>query len=230
MDAQSRPRRDLRYVVRFVIDGDTVDLSGAGRVRLLGIDAPEVGRSFETSAPFAVEARDRLASLLITRWVRLEGDDEERDGYGRLLAYVIRDDGLFVNADLLRMGLARVSARRPLRRLSELRRAEEEAQRARRGIWGGRPSIPAPSYVAARHERRRRGERAVAKRHLEEYRAWRNASKMGRVVGSQTVLSFRLNTLPASCSSVAPSARQAAPSPPYPDYEARDRGSVENVH
>src|SRR5687768_6167377 len=140
--AQSLPPFGQSFAVRFVIDGDTLEVTGAGRVRLLGIDAPELGSGFETPAPFAREARERLMSLAQNQWVRLEGDDQKRDSYGRALAYVFRTDGRMLNAEMLRAGLARVSARRSLRRLGELRRAEEEAQRARRGVWGERPSIP----------------------------------------------------------------------------------------
>ena len=148
--AQSLPRPDQSFAVRFVIDGDTLELTGVGRVRLLGIDAPELGSGFETPAPFAREARERLASLALRQWVRLEGDDQMRDTYGRALAYVFRTDGLLLNAELLRAGLARVNARSSLKRLGELRRAEEEAQRVHRGIWGERPSITDRSFRLAR--------------------------------------------------------------------------------
>ena len=144
------PDPHQRYAVRFVIDGDTIDVGGAGRVRLLGIDAPEPGRGFDTAAPFAHEARDHLRSLATGRWVRLEVDGTQRDTYSRLLAYVVRDDGVLLNAEMLRAGLARVSARQPLRRLEELRRAEAAAQTSRRGIWGARPSLPDRSYVTPR--------------------------------------------------------------------------------
>jgi micrococcal nuclease len=132
---------DQHFPVRFAFDGDTLDVTGAGRVRLLGIDAPEMGAGFDTPAPFAREARTHLIAVAVGRWVHLETDAETRDTYGRLLAYVIRDDGLFVNAAMVREGLARVTARRQLRRLAELRKAEAEAQRARRGMWGARPAI-----------------------------------------------------------------------------------------
>lgn len=128
--------------VRLVFDGDTIDVSGRGRVRLLGIDAPEIGAAFDTPQPFADEARAHLASLVLHRYVHLETDGEPRDAYGRLLAYVIRDDGLLANAEMLRAGFATVSARQPLRRLGELRRAETSAQQSRRGVWGGRPVLP----------------------------------------------------------------------------------------
>ena len=144
--AQSLWRPDQTFVVRFVVDGDTLEVAGVGRVRLLGIDAPELGSGFETAAPFAREARERLAALSVGRWVRLERDGDSQDAYARALAYVFRTDGLLLNGDLLRAGLARVSARRSLRRLGELRRAEKEAQRARRGIWGERPSIADRSF------------------------------------------------------------------------------------
>ena len=134
-----RPRD--HFAVRYVVDGDTLDVAGIGRVRLLGIDAPELGRGFETPAPFAREARDRLASLATGRYVRLESDGDTRDAYRRILAYAIRADGVVLNTEMIRAGLARVSARHALRRLGELRHAEEEAQRARRGMWGERPAI-----------------------------------------------------------------------------------------
>ncbi|MEQ1909193.1 MAG: thermonuclease family protein [Vicinamibacterales bacterium] len=137
-----RVTRSDPVLVRFVIDGDTVDVASIGRVRLLGIDAPELGRGFETSAPFGREARDRLASLLLHRWVRLEQDGPTLDTYNRHLAYVHTEDGQFVNALLVREGLARVSARLPLTRIQELQRAEREAQTARRGMWGNAPVAP----------------------------------------------------------------------------------------
>jgi micrococcal nuclease len=138
------------YAVRYVLDGDTLEIGGVGRVRLLGVDAPELGSALATPAPFAREARDRLAALAVGRWVRLERDGDERDAYRRTLAYVVRTDGLFINAELVRAGLARVNTRRALRRLGELRRAEEYAQQARRGIWGERPSIPGRTYRVPR--------------------------------------------------------------------------------
>lgn len=140
-------RRSASVVVRAVIDGDTIDVATIGRVRLLGIDAPEIGYGLDTTAPFAREARERLASLVLRRWVRLEQEGRALDVYGRHLAYVVREDGLFVNAALVREGLARISARRPLVRLDELERAEAEAQSFRRGMWGSAPQIPGTSYT-----------------------------------------------------------------------------------
>src|SRR5471032_1429160 len=146
----SRVTRSDPVLVRSVIDGDTIDVTTIGRVRLLGIDAPEIGRGYDTSAPFAREARDRATNLLLHRWVRLEQEGAALDVYSRHLAYVLTEDGVCVNTTLVREGLARVSARLPLTRLTELQRAEAEAQAFRRGMWGGTSQIsptPAPSYT-----------------------------------------------------------------------------------
>jgi micrococcal nuclease len=134
-------------LVRFFVDGDTIDVASVGRVRLLGIDAPEIGRGFDTAAPFGREARDALVAMVEHRWVRLEYDGTRTDTYNRHLAYVVREDGLFVNAAMVRDGLARVTARAPLARLDELKRAEREAQSARRGMWGAIPHGPRARYT-----------------------------------------------------------------------------------
>ena len=145
----SSPRvtRSEPVLVRAVVDGDTLDVVAFGRVRLLGIDAPELGRGYDTPAPFGLEARERLTQLTLHRWVRLEQEGAALNVYNRHLAYVVTEDGVCVNAALVRDGLARVSARVPLTRLPELQRAESEAQAFRRGMWGSAPQIPGPSYT-----------------------------------------------------------------------------------
>jgi micrococcal nuclease len=143
---QPRGIRSEPVLVRSVVDGDTISVVGLGAVRLLGIDAPEVSHGFDTPEPFGREARQRLASLVLNRWVRLEMEGATTDVYNRRLAYVFTEDGQFINAVLVRDGLARVSARQPIGRIPELRRAETEAQAARRGMWG---SAPASSSVKA---------------------------------------------------------------------------------
>src|SRR4051812_14643095 len=147
-----RITRSEPLLVRNVIDGDTIDVAAFGRVRLLGIDTPEIGRVFDTAAPFGHEARDRLAALVLHRWIRLEQDGPSLDAYTRHLAYVVLEDGLFVNAALVREGLARVSARLPLVRLAELKRAEAEAQAFRRGMWGATPQISTPAGYTRRSD------------------------------------------------------------------------------
>jgi micrococcal nuclease len=147
LSVNNKITRSDPVLVKYVIDGDTIEVSTVGRVRLLGIDAPELGRGFDTAAPFGREARDRLTTLILNRWIRLEQEGPSIDTYSRRLAYVVTEDGQFVNGTLVREGLARVSARLPLIRLPELRRAEAEAQAFRRGMWGSTPQIPTSSYT-----------------------------------------------------------------------------------
>lgn len=89
--------------VIYVVDGDTLDVRGAGRVRILGIDTPERGE-----CGFA-EAGDRVRDLFLNQDVRLvlpEGTDNT-DQYDRKLRYVVRaDDGLDLGETLVGDGLA----------------------------------------------------------------------------------------------------------------------------
>lgn len=164
-------------VVTRVFDGDTVDAAGVGRVRLLGIDAPEIGGPFERPAPFALEAREALQALVLRRWVRFECDGTRRDMYGRSLFYISLESGEFINASLLRMGMARVSARTRLRRWDDLRRAEEEAQSRRRGMWGERPRIPSPSYRAPRSRKSPTTSVESGLQSLKLHRRWLRAAE-----------------------------------------------------
>jgi micrococcal nuclease len=137
--ASVTPTRSDPMLVRAVIDGRTIEVATAGRLRLLGIDVPAIGRGLDTMAPLARQARERLTSLVLNRWVRLELEPPALGVSYRRAVYVMREDGLFVNAVLVREGLARLSARPPLARLVELQKAEREAQAFHRGMWGQMP-------------------------------------------------------------------------------------------
>ena len=146
--AATPQRSDPCWFVRFSTE-HTIDVVGVGRCACSASMRPR-GHGLGTAVPFAHEAREKLISLILHRWGRLGADVEKVDGYNRHLAYVVREDGLFVNAELVRDGLARVSARLRLARLAELKRAEADAQQARRGMWGQAPPVQAPSYTRRR--------------------------------------------------------------------------------
>ena len=141
------PAKSELVLVKSVIDGDTISVTTFGRVRLLGIDAPEVSHGLDTPAPYGREAKDKLSSLVLHRWIRLETEGPALDAYNRHLAYLLTEDGQCINTVLVREGLARVSARTPLTRLTELKRAETEAQTFRRGIWGSAPPASSTGYT-----------------------------------------------------------------------------------
>ena len=85
-----------------VIDGDTIDVQGVGRIRFVGVNAPERGQ------PGYQEAKDFVTSLCLGKTVYLDIDDKKHyDKYGRVLA-VVYAGNTNVNAELLKRGLAKV--------------------------------------------------------------------------------------------------------------------------
>ncbi len=122
--------RSESVLVRAVPAGDAIDVATIGRVHLLGISAPKV-RGDARDDRLGLQARERLAGLTLRHWIRLEVPS----GASWHQAYVWREDGVFVNALLVREGLAHAGTRGPGDRLEELRRAEREARTAKRGMW-----------------------------------------------------------------------------------------------
>lgn len=128
-------------VVR-VIDGDTVQLAFDGAtetVRLLGIDTPETVDDRKPVQCFGPEASARTKALLPSGTaVQVTRDEEARDQYGRLLAYVVRAaDGLDVNHSLVADGYAVVLVIEPNHaHAAALRAAEASARQAGLGLWG----------------------------------------------------------------------------------------------
>lgn len=122
---------DTARVTR-VIDGDTIVVEGNYRVRYIGIDTPEVHPAVEA---FGLEAWQANRELVEGKMVRLEKDVSEVDKYGRLLRYVYVDD-IFVNAELVKQGLAYAQAYPPdTRHQDYLEKLEQEARRAGSGMW-----------------------------------------------------------------------------------------------
>ncbi len=70
------------------------------------------------------------------RRVRLEFDQERVDRFGRTLAYVYLEDGMFLNAEIVRQGYGHAYTRFPFKYLEEFRAYEREAREAQRGLWG----------------------------------------------------------------------------------------------
>jgi micrococcal nuclease len=125
-------------VVR-AVDGDTVIVQTDGRehrLRLIGVDTPESVDPRRPVQPYGKAAAAFTSNVLTGRTVYLELDVEERDQYGRLLAYLYLEDGTFFNALLLRAGFAHVLTIPPNVKYADL--FQEMARRARaesRGLW-----------------------------------------------------------------------------------------------
>jgi micrococcal nuclease len=131
--------------VRHVLDGDTIILRDNRHVRLIGINAPELGKDGAPDQPLAARARDRLAQLVRGQRVTLAFESERQDHYGRLLAHVYLADGRDVEEILLREGLAWAVAVPPnVGKLPALITSETEARGSRRGVWDEPAYAPTP--------------------------------------------------------------------------------------
>lgn len=124
----SQAEKEEAFVTK-VIDGDTLELNNSERVRLLGINSPEKGE------PYYTEAKKRLEQLVLNKTIMMEGDEEDRDRYGRLLRYVYLGDEM-VNIIMLEEGYATLYILQPNDAYRMIfRNAEEAARGSRLGIW-----------------------------------------------------------------------------------------------
>lgn len=129
------------YAVTQVVDGDTIKINMGGTVetlRLIGIDTPETVDPRKPVQCFGVEASNRAKALLSGQKVRIEQDSTQdtRDKYGRLLAYMYRDDGLFFNKSMVADGYAyEYTYDKPYKYQAEFKAAQLAAQSEQKGLW-----------------------------------------------------------------------------------------------
>lgn len=144
--------RDYDYtdiLVKRVIDGDTLQLDNGERVRLIGIDTPEIHESNKlyrdahrtkqdaaTIQKLGRRAYEFTRKLVEGKRVSLEFDAERHDRYKRLLAYVYLKDGTFVNAKIVEEGYASLMTFPPNVKHADLfLKLYREARENRRGLW-----------------------------------------------------------------------------------------------
>ena len=122
-----------------VIDGDTFEIINKGkseRVRLIGVDTPETVKPNSKVQPFGPEASSFTKKMIEGKMVRLEFDVQERDKYGRLLAYVYLEDGTLLNSRLLEEGLATIMTVPPnVRMANTFLGIQKKTQKQKKGIW-----------------------------------------------------------------------------------------------
>jgi len=137
--------------VKRAVDGDTLLLESGERVRLIGIDTPEMHESdklyrdaerskenISTIQKLGEEAYAFTKNLVEGKEVSLEFDVERYDKYDRLLAYVYLKDGTFVNAEIVKQGYASLMSIPPNLKYADLfLKLYRQARENRRGLWGG---------------------------------------------------------------------------------------------
>ena len=136
--AQGALAETWRVGVRTVLDGDTLILDGGQRLRLRGIDAPEVSRRDKSGQYYSGESRSRLSALVSGRILVLDTEELGTDRYGRLVGVARLADGQMVNLLMIEGGAAFVYPHasdkdRDLTR--RLRAAQTTAMNQGQGFW-----------------------------------------------------------------------------------------------
>ncbi len=123
--------------VEFVHDGDSLRLKGGEKIRLIGINTPELARGSEPAEPFGIAARDALRALLpVGSRIGVQYGREAQDRHGRTLAHLYFEDGRSVQRWLLEKGYAVAIAIPPnLYNVNCYQQAERFARAKRQGLW-----------------------------------------------------------------------------------------------
>jgi micrococcal nuclease len=150
-------------VVR-VSDGDTLAVkvpnqSKLEKIRLLGIDCPEVAHSKNDPGqePWGTRAKEFTAKLVLNKPVRIETDIQPRDQYGRLLGYVYVGK-TFLNLELVKNGHAMLLTYAPNVKYVDLfTKAQREAREAGRGMWNPKDQLTESPHTY-RHNGHHKGD------------------------------------------------------------------------
>lgn len=139
IDANEKPK-NLFSVVK-VIDGDTIDVSISGkieRIRLIGVDTPEIVDPRKTIQCFGKEASEKVHKLLDGKKVSLETDlsQGDKDKYSRLLRHVFTEDNINVAHELILSGFAHeYTYSTPYKYQKEFKEAQQFAEKNQLGLW-----------------------------------------------------------------------------------------------
>lgn len=130
-------RYDETVIIQKVHDGDTVNLADGRKIRLIGINSPELARDEQPAEAYAQAAKEYLQGLARqSRHWRVRWGAQKKDHYGRWLGHVFIGDRN-LNAEMLRQGLASVIAIPPNQwSLTCYQQQEQQARHEARGIWG----------------------------------------------------------------------------------------------
>lgn len=131
-----QPHRIIR-----IVDGDTVVVEiddMPQKVRLIGINTPEIKTSQKPAECFGVEAENYARQLLANERVYVEPDPSQdaHDKYGRLLAYLILSNGTNFNERMIVDGYAKeYTYRKPYKYKKRFKEAETRARLDNKGLW-----------------------------------------------------------------------------------------------
>lgn len=136
------------HTVTRLLRGDTIEVDSVGPVHMLGIETPDGKTPIEIYGVHGQRAVGYVEKTLLGQAVRLEYDTttaRTKDDSGQTLAYVYTRDGLLINAEMVRQGLAFVHGAEQARLANDFRTLEREAMQSMRGVWGPASSSLTPA-------------------------------------------------------------------------------------
>ena len=154
--AATDPSVEFHTVTR-LLRADTIEVDTVGPVKMLGIETPDGKTPVEIYGVHGQRAVSYVEKTLVGQAVRLEYDTTSaraKDDAGQTLAYVYTRDGLLINAEMVRQGLAFVHGAEQSRLADNFRALEREAMQSMRGVWGPTsptdkpPAITPPAVTA----------------------------------------------------------------------------------
>ena len=134
----------MGYVVR-IVDGDTLiinfsdnpwNFSSRERVRLIGVDTPEIVHPQKSVEIFGYEASAFTKMFVEGKYVFLEFDRDLRDRYGRILAYVYTETSESLNAELIKQGFGKIYTKYNFKYKNKYIKYEKTAKENKLGLWG----------------------------------------------------------------------------------------------
>jgi micrococcal nuclease len=135
------------YVVRKIINGDTIQLDTGETVRYIGIETPELNLKEGGSEFYAKQASKYNQKLVFMKKVRLEFDKERKDKEGGTLAYVFVKN-VFVNVELIKLGYARANIVPPNDKYKNMfLDYEKKAKQSEKGLWQETKKDTETSYI-----------------------------------------------------------------------------------
>jgi micrococcal nuclease len=135
------PCGETEGTVMRIVDGDTIELADARKIRLLLVDTPETTGGQDDC--YGQEAKQFTTDTLLNKQIELEYDVECTDRFGRTLAYVTVD-GQEINKLMIQRGYACVLHISPDgdARVDECKALQLDAMRSGRGLWGACNPLP----------------------------------------------------------------------------------------
>ncbi|HEY6327798.1 MAG TPA: thermonuclease family protein [Blastocatellia bacterium] len=147
-DSAELPAPNEYRKVTNILHADTIEVEGAGLVRMLGVETPDRKSPEESYGDQAKAAIEFTKESLLGKEVRLEYDPSmtatgNKDDAGDLMAYVYTQDGTLFNAEMIKQGQAFARVNDPFKMEDDFRGYEREAMEAGRGVWGPKDGISA---------------------------------------------------------------------------------------